>query len=310
MPDALDPRTDWVHEAARAPTENIGLSKVPSRQISEVVQLFEGPKDSEASYFLDPDKTGPLLKSNPFVAYLVVNQNAYPIRSILKSLMRQGVISGLQESPYFDLEFWHTHAGFYDEGFRQHARHCERFHFFRFGDDLKPAGLDTALEDELLGLLIDQFVQGRTWASIQDEFKQRGGVRYLGHLVLRPTLSFSVGRAAIAFDQRLEAALCHIMGIPVEKVRERLGSLKEEFGALPILKTSHLCAANLLATRMEIENHRFHAAGPQPRRCTTVSLWIATHAMADKFGLNRFNYATITRQALGEWSSEARKRNF
>ncbi len=309
MTDALDPRTQWVYGASRARTDSIELVEFYSWQVEEVVELVR-PLTDAPGFTIDEERATDYIYSdppNPLAKYLVRNQNPLPIRSILKSLLRNGKVSALVERPYLDLEFWDTHAGFYDKCFREHARHCERVHFFSMGalsqanntsPDQCPRDLEIHLIKELRGLLY----RGRSWKNILKAFEPHNGIQYLGYLVFRPTLSFSVGRAAIRFDNRSEEQLCKDFSCTVEDARKRVGSIPLEYGALAFLKTGHPCRANVLSTPLETETMEFMQQDPNLGACATVSLWVATRVMADGFGLNRFNYATITRQALGELS--------
>ena len=295
MADALDPRTRWVYDYSRSRTDTIHLLPLVSGQIDRILQLTtpEGALIYTESQPDDQDRANPLLK------YFESNDNAMPVRSTLKSFRRRGRILGLLERPYYDLEFWDAHAGFYDKCFREHARFCERFHFFSLSAIANPSvRLAEGVEEQLLANLLDAFTKGKSWTEIEQAFRNSGGIGYLGYLVLRPTPSFSVGRAAILFDGRSETEIAESLGLSAEEARRKSAASLEEFGRIPFLKASLPCRANLLATRLELPTIDFMQQDPNLGACATVSLWVTARVTAERFALNRFNYATITRQAI------------
>lgn len=305
MTDALDPRTQWIYQASRARTDSIELIPLTNQQLETAFQFLS--VDQSGSLAVDEEKATSYLNNdpNPLAKYVFRNANAMPLRSVLRSVFRWGSVSALIEQPYLDLEFWDSHAGFYDKCFREHARHCERVHFFSIGAlaRLRP-GEEVARqlrvrEMTLLGKLSGLLLDGESYKAIEKEFEPDGGVQYIGYLVLRPTLSFSVGRVAIKFDDRSEREIAENLGVTIHEARERVATLPLEYEGRPFLKAFHACKANVLSTCLSLETMEFMQQDPNLGACATVSLWVASRVMSDKFGLNRFSYSTITRQAIG-----------
>lgn len=250
----------------------ISLKEVPSSEIDETLRLWNEGLEYQQQ------KLAELSETNIFRKYLDRNRPgaAGPIRSILSCVRVRYGAFGLLESPYLDSDFWHNHSTFYSGSFSRYPVECDRLHFFS-----GPEERITALKERLLA--------GATAQEIEDKLQ----LRYCGYCVLRPTPAFVVGRTALAFDER-----------PGEEICDRVALLAEEKDSKPFLKVKYPCVANLCNARFEICTVEFIQQDPNLGHCGTAALWVTTKAMANRFATNRFQYGTITRQALRGWNRD------
>lgn len=297
MADATDPLIRLIYERARADSrDTIQLSVVGGGEIDEALGLWGGTaleRQRRAGEALARE-----LDPNPFARYIYANENSEPLRRILRSVRLRWSCFAIRERPYFDLEFWDAHQRFYDTSLLQQPLHCERFHFFaKAAWGVAPNANE---EEQVASHLLRLFHEGLPWEGIEGEI---AGIEYCGYCVLRPTLSFCVGRSAIRFDWRSDAELASQFPGGEQKARDHYRTIDLEHGGRPFLKCHQDCITHVLGTRLSIRSIEFMQQDPCLGMCATVSIWVATHACSETFGLNRFNYPTITRQALSASSS-------
>ena len=297
--------TDPIHAdfgAACRPTRDvIQLDPLPGIAIDDALSLWPLPKSSSSQA-----RGRQLIQSGNILPYFILrNRNPEPIHHILRCVRVRWGAFGIIERPYLDLEFWDAHSGFYDKCFLEHWRSCVRLHFFSLKSTaphkLLAGSAAEAIEQKARKEMITHFKTGLSWSEIQAQVGD--GLAYRGYCVLRPTMSFCVGRTAICFDERAHQELIESYGGDRVDAVRHFGLLKEEEGK-PYLKASHKCTAHLLATRLTIDTVEFMQQDPNLGPCATVSMWVATHITSEKFGLNKFNYSTITRQAIGAWNRD------
>ena len=250
----------------------IALTVVSSADIREVLKLCDGESK-------DVRNPATLSSGNISRKYLERNRPGAirPIRSILTLLTSRYGAFALCETPYLDLDFWDNHSRFYAGSFTRYPVWCDRIHFFG-GDDDQAARLCELLTQGL---------------SAEDIARAGLSVRYLGYCIMRPTPAFVVSRTAIEFDVRDTASLPPNVWMP-----------EEEKDSTPFLKLKYRCVSHVLNATFEIQSVEFIQQDPNLGHCGTAALWVATKAMAYRFGTNRFPYGTITRQAIGGWNRE------
>jgi hypothetical protein len=299
MSDAFDPHFKKLAAGQGSSISQIHLTFVTNTAIRDVHESWDGPRLNLNSVQRLEER------ENPFVKYLKRNKNPSPIKRILRSVDLRWSAFAILEYPYFDLEFWDAHAGFYDRCFFEHPRECERFHFFSNPSSWQLSPDDeTKLEtDRKVGLaLIDYLNKGYAWDEIKVAMEEAGGIQYHGYCIMRPTLSFSVGRTAIEFDGRSEQELQQLVpeidSVSAFRLRE------QERHGQPYLKASHECHAHLLRASIGVNSTEFIQQDPNLGGCATASLWAASRATAHQLDLRRHTFTSITRQALQGWNRD------
>jgi len=232
----------------------------------------------DRTFEFDPTRANSLDEGNPFRRYIQNNRPGamWPIRSVLSSVTRRFNAFAILESPYLDLDFWDNHSRFYSGSFKRYRVWCERVHFFEGAQDDAPK-------------LCDLLLKGASEADVSKAME----VRYLGYCVLRPTPAFVVSRTALTFDER-----------DGSQTSGRVPMLDEEKESKPFLKVKYSCESHILNARFRLTSVEFIQQDPNLGHCGTAALWVATKAMACQFGTNRFQYGTITLQAIGGWNRE------
>jgi hypothetical protein len=175
---------------------------------------------------------------------------------------------GIAEYPYFDLDVWEGFTSFYSSSFRQFKRACRRIHFFDGAE---------AVASQVLRYLRN----GESLRKIESL-----GVQYKGFTIVRPLSSFVVGRTAIKFDERGPQEIGHVDKHALEST------------GTPFCKGEFEQCANVYATRLTICAAPFIQQDPVIGVCASAALWSASQVLANRYGLHKFPYTTITHQAL------------
>ncbi|GEM_PF-4211305 len=195
-----------------------------------------------------------------------------PLLSILRIARKRYHCFALVETPYFDLEDWDGYAAFYSRSFTPFKRVCSRVHLFE-GDEKKAKDVIRSLED---GIHQDVYSQ---WLYCLK-------VKYRGFFVLRPYRSCVVGRTVIEFDKRT----AHEIPDVDKHILEETG---QPFCTAAIANEFHLSSlAMTLDTAPSVQQN------PVVGVCATASVWVASQVLSGRFGLHKYPYNTITRQAL------------
>ena len=250
--------------------EKISIRIISPSILKSILELWNN------EFELKSDKVVAISDKNIFHSYLIRNKASAPIRSILSYLCERHSAFGLVEEPYMDSTFWDDHCNFYNASFSKYPIHCRRFHFFS-GDEKKA--------DDLIRLLEN----GGTTNDLKNL-----DLEYLGYCIFRPTPSFVVGRTAILFDTR-DGRTLNKMGVPV---------IEEEFDSTPYMKVFQKQVIRLLNGSLDITTPEFIQQDPNLGHCATASLWVTNRAMSKLIGTAKFQYGTITRQAIGGWNRE------
>ena len=291
------PEFEELNRASPVMPGDIDLHAIPSASVHDFLAIYE--ETNEVAQTQRANRS--FEAGNVLARYFIGNRNPRPIASILSAVSNRWDACGIRETPYLDLEFWSNHVGFYDWCFRRYPVHSERFHFFGLSDTLQ------ANEKVTLQKLIDMLRAGLTWNEIIDSFIPSNEHRavqpvtdpppivYLGNCVIRPTRSFVVGRTTPAFDERITSELPkvaqdHLLDVEVE--------------GIPCLTMKYECTATILSTALKLTTAEFTQQDPNLGPCATASVWVATRCLSQRFNLNKYDYATITRQAMGASSRD------
>jgi hypothetical protein len=167
--------------------ERIELTVLSTAHVDEFLSAWNAKGEIVGRGQLPPD--------NPLRRYLTRNANPHPLRAILASVRRRWNAIILREYPYLDLEFWDSHAGFYEFCFHPYPVECARLHFFSFDPESNAALQSDALET--IGQQIQEaIIHGKPWPEVKRALGNR--VCYRGYSILRPIESFVVSRTAIS----------------------------------------------------------------------------------------------------------------
>jgi len=224
----------------------------------------------------DPDRTRAFSKTKlgrkvqPLVDAVVYNEYVTPLRSILRIIRKRYSCFAIIEYPYFDLEEWSGYAAFYSRSFMPYKRLCCRLHFFE-GKEREGRKL------------INKLLGGLKQEELEDALKS---LKYRGFTVLRPSRNFAVGRTAIEFDSR---GPCDA---PSSIERHPLETTGTPFCTTDIPNSAHVGGVEF-----RVVTAPFVQQNPAVGVCATASLWAASQILAGRFGLRKFPYDLITRQA-------------
>ena len=253
---------------------DISLSFVPPLLLDNCLTLLEstGPKevDNRARQLAHPSFAA--AGANVFKNAISHNEQVIPIRSILRIVRKRYNCFALVEHPYLDLEEWSNYAVFYAKSFIRHERLCSRVHFFE-GDEKNAR------------ILIDVLMSGSE-VAFADQLRKLQ-LKYRGFCVLRPGKSFNVGRTAIEFDIRGPQNTVMLERHPLETDGQ------------PYCTADVPNRIHLGGTHVVVQAPPFVQQNPAIGVCATASLWAASQVLAARFGLHKFSYDTITRQAIG-----------
>lgn len=249
----------------------ISLTLIRPTHLSQILSLWT------ETLFFKRDEASLLPESNPLKKYVIFNSDPLPLRSILASVNTHYAATVLLETPYLDLEFWDSFAGFYGTAFSKFERDCARLHFFEC----------TSTEGEAL---VKAILAGEDEDSLPIQKS-----KYRGYCVLRPTSSFVVGRSAVVFDARGSSLLPNsVLQVELEK------------DSRPILTSAHKCNVRICNTSFTFHAPEFMQQDPHLGHCATASLWVANKIVANAFGTGKFRYGAITKRAhgIGEFHRE------
>lgn len=205
----------------------------------------------------------------PFTA---VNARPQPLRRIIKTATNLYGAFGVLEWPYVDPEFINMHSDAYDRWYLRHPIECSRLHFFAAADPKE-------FYKRLIGGASDRELPAN---------------EYFGFVVLKPTRSYSVGRAALSFLSGPQSDL----SVEPEQL------LPPENGGSAKLDSSYTTAVHLVNARFTISSCEFIQQDPNLGRCATAAIWVITRVLARRVGLNKHSYSQITMHALRGWSQE------
>lgn len=213
------------------------------------------------------------------VKSFIHNESPEPLISILRIARKRYRCFAVLETPYFDLEDWEAYAVFYSRSFTPFRRLCCRVHFFQ-GEENRANDLISALEN---GIQQSEFSY---WLT--DNLK----LEYVGFFVLRPFRTCVVGRTVIKFDERP----VNLVSSDVSHALEKTG---QPYCTCAINNEFHLSSLTVnLSTAPAIQQN------PVVGVCATASIWVASQILCGRFGLHKYPYNTITRQALRQdWDS-------
>ena len=214
--------------------------------------------------------TDPVAK--PLADALRANVNASPIQTVLRIVCLRYACFAVIEEPYFDLEEWSSYSALYARAFIPRERTCRRIHFFS-GNEHDAAALSKWLNEGIRQKQVTDWLDARN-------------MRYRGFMVLRAGNSFVVGRTAIEFDVRATK-------LPAGMRQHLLEKTGHPFCTAAIPNTVHVGGIEIV-----VRAPPFVQQNPAIGMCATASVWIASQVLAHRFGLHKFSYDTITRQAI------------
>jgi hypothetical protein len=204
---------------------------------------------------------------------LRANVNPSPVQSVLRIVCRRYACFAVIEEPYFDLEEWSAYSALYARAFIPHERTCRRVHFFS-GNENGAAALTKLL------------CEGMSQEHVKRWLEEGHNLRYRGFMVLRAGSSFVVGRTAIEFDGRAT-------NLPAEVRQHSL-----EKTGYPYCTAAIPNAVHIGGVEIGVRSPPFVQQNPAIGMCATASVWIASQVLSHRFGLHKFSYDTITRQAI------------
>lgn len=212
----------------------------------------------------------------PGISHLVAaftgNVAPRPLLSILRIARKRYSCFAICETPYFDLEDWDGYSVFYSRSFTPFTRTCSRIHLFEGNEKNIPALIENLREG------VDQKYHP-TW--LKDLC-----MRHRGYFVLRPYRSCVVGKTVIEFDER-----------PPDKIPDTEKHPLEQTGR-PFCTGKITNVFHLSSLTMSLDTAPAVQQNPVVGVCATASVWVASQVLAGRFGLHKYSYNTITRQAL------------
>lgn len=205
---------------------------------------------------------------------IVGNINSNPVRSFLKIIRRRYRCFAIVEYPYLDLEEWSAYSTFYAKSFTEYPRFCHRIHFFEGSDNYA-----------------DEFVNKLRSGMTKREWDALDNVKYKGFLLLRSGGHLIVGRSIVEFSNngKLSPQSNHLHYL------EKTG--------VPYLTTSSATTIHIGSLEFSVPSVPFMQQNPVIGVCATASIWVASQILSKQFGLRKFPFSIITKQAASRLSA-------
>jgi hypothetical protein len=257
---------------------HIKITPLSKQQIDDILKIWE----EEDGYAVKLTENHPLADQGTDAV-----RDCVPLRSVLMSVRHRWGAVIISESPYLDLEFWHSHWGLYEWCFKPYKLYCQRLHFFASS---KTINSTSDYDESFAANICEALSHGGSFANLQKEAIKWGhpDLSYVGYSVLRPIPKHRLSRTAIKFDIR-----------PYTEWPNSVETLEEEKqNGHPVLCISKCCHAHLLNARIKLRTPEFIQQDPHLGACATASMWVATTSVdTPPAGTVIFPYTTITRQA-------------
>lgn len=193
-----------------------------------------------------------------FRPYFEAGVTLTPLRRVLEHAVRSlGVRLALVEEPYFDVEFWESHARTAATTFFESSRRCVRIHLLRADRDRAKAFCRWRAGSDLPEELND--LVGEIQRACRVDGLPRG-LSYAGALVLRPPGRTPLGRCLLPPPPDR-----YIVGLDRQTIH--LGGSAHEVRCVPFMQQDR-------------------SGG----MCVAASLWVASHIGASHFDLQHPSY--------------------